>query len=164
MKYLSITLACIFFGVFGKHALKVDEATTEMIYGGVAGSGKTQEFRVNMTLKRKPEKVFIEGFLIDNYYYQEFTVIPVNDKHKHYPKAKQEDYLDHADRKDSILVSFSKRWRADQAGNLIPPPDSEEIEIPAEYQGENLVIYRWKDVRKYLIITELDTLDEKRMP
>ncbi len=164
MKYLSIMLACIFFGVFGKQALQVNEATTEMVYGGVAGSGKTQEFRVTMTLKRKPEKVFIEGFLIDNYYYQDFTIIPLDNKQEHFPKAIQEEYLNEADKKDSILVSFAKRWKGDQAGNLTPPPPSAEIEIPADYQGENLVVYRWKDVRKYLIIAKMDTLEKKYMP
>lgn len=164
MKLISTTLACFLFGLFSSVPLQVDKASSQKVYGGVAGSGKATEFRVEITLKKNPEKMNIEGIVIDDYYYDEFKLIPEKTPQKHYRQSEQKDYLQKADKGDQVLISFAKRWKADQAGNLIPPPPSKVIDVPEKYTGKDLIVCTWKGKKKYIVIPEVTQKETQHMP
>lgn len=70
MKHLIIILFCIFFGLFAKDPFDVNGFTARKWYGGIAGSGKGINFTTHLIIKKNPEKVHIEGILVDDRFYE----------------------------------------------------------------------------------------------
>lgn len=158
MKYLGIAFICIFFGLFSKEPFEVMNLTSQKWYGGVAGSGKGIKYSAELMIKKKPEKIRIEGIILDDYYYQEFKLTHKLNPLEHFKPGQQEELFDNLNKKDTLQLRFEKKWKADQAGNLIPPPPSEK-EVPEKYEGKNLLIYRFKGEKGYMEIPEPQKLD-----
>ena len=163
MKIITTTLACFLFGLFSSIPIEVDKATSQTIIGGVAGSGKTTEYRVNITIKKKPEKISLEGIIIDGHFFDEFKIIPSENKMNHFPREEQRSFFKQAEKNAKFTLSFAKRWKSDQSGNLIPPP-KKNFDIPDDLKGKNIVICQWKEKRKFVEIPKVEKKATQHMP
>ncbi|MFW6018966.1 MAG: hypothetical protein ACOCPM_00140 [Bacteroidales bacterium] len=163
MNIISTTIACFLFGLFSSVPIEVDKATSQTVIGGVAGSGKTTEYRVEIRIKKNPEKIRIEGIIIDGHFFDEFKIIPSQNSMNHFSKKEQESFFKQIEKKTKFILSFAKRWKSDQAGNLIPPP-KKDYDIPDDLKEKNIVICQWKEKRKFVEIPQVETKATQQMP
>ncbi|MGM0611899.1 MAG: hypothetical protein ACQESM_00160 [Bacteroidota bacterium] len=163
MKIISTTVACFLFGLFSSMPIEVDKATSQEVIGGVAGSGKVNEYRVEITIKKNPEKISLEGIIIDGHFFDDFKIIPSENNLKHFSKEEQKSFFKQSEKGTKFTLSFAKRWKSEKSGNLIPPP-KRNYEIPDDLKGKDMVICRWKQKKKFVEIPEVNKKETKHMP
>jgi hypothetical protein len=160
MKFISIAFICIFFGLFGREPFEINEFTSQQWYGGVAGAGKGINYSAELVIRKNPGKIKIEGVIVDDYYFPDFKLTGKRNPLKHFAPGVQQKLFKNLNKKDTLLLRFEKKWKADRTGNLIPPPPSEK-QIPEKYRGKNVLIYRFKGKMGYQLLGKPHKQDTK---
>ena len=163
MNIISTIITCFLLGLFSSTPVEIEKATSQEVIGGYAGSGKAIEYRVEITIKKDPQNMSLEGIIIDGHFFDDFKIIPSEKKMEHFRKEEQKSYFEQAKKGEKFTLSFAKRWKSDKAGNLIPP-SSKSYEVPDNMKGKNLVICRWKEKEKFAEIPGIEQKETKHMP
>ncbi|MCF8332130.1 MAG: hypothetical protein K9H84_06735 [Bacteroidales bacterium] len=163
MKFTVLILSYFLFGLCNSDPIEINKATSQEIIGGVQGSGKTIEYRVEIELLKNPEKLNITGMIINGKYFDAFKLIPEDNSLIHYKKREQKKYLSSAGKKDRVTISFADHQKMDNNENMIPAP-TRDFDVPDDLKGKNMIIYQWKGKEKYTRIPALTKKEPQYMP
>lgn len=163
MAFKSFIISCFIFGLFQTNPVEINQASVQKVYGGVQGSGITSEYRLALTIKKKPKKLRIYGVIMNGHFFENIKIIPKNQPQTHFNIDNQDTFFSEAEKNDQVTLSFAHRQSTGPQSNMIPPP-KHDFEIPDSLKGKNLLVINWRNKNKFIEIVKIEHKNPIYMP
>lgn len=163
MTFKILIISCFLWSLFKTSPVEINQASVQKVYGGVQGSGIASEYRLNVSIKKKPQKLSFSGVIINGKFIENIKIIPQNHPQTHFNIDNQHNYLTKAEKNDTVTLSFAIHQNKGNQGNMIPPPKN-DFNIPNSLKGKDLLIVQWRNKNKFIEIRNIASKEPIYMP